>query len=200
MPEEARMHIHAASRVHTRGQPFSTTVLSAGVWTDEVLPGGLAYSSSTALLKLYWFSISSEIQTEVGKHHIIFLLYNFQCSWQILLSRSKDRCFFVFPLLSNDEKTEFFWQPLSFYFLHPCYHLFPLRRATIHVYYPQRRCPSPAQSFSAVYETGRMHLMRSVEQCETLLSVKLMPLCSPEQSVSVSLLSEQWDIWISSHL
>lgn len=120
---------------------------------------------------------------EAGKHHIIFLLYYFCCSRQILLSRSRDRCFFVFPFLSNDEKTEFFWQPLLSTFFQPCSHLSSLRCATIHVYYPHGWCPSPAQSFSVAWEMRRMCLMRSMEQCETLLSVKLMPLCSPEQSL-----------------
>lgn len=63
MTHVAQMHIHAASKGHTRGQPFSMAVLSTSVWTEKVLLGGLAYSSSTALLKLYWFSISAEIQT-----------------------------------------------------------------------------------------------------------------------------------------
>lgn len=109
-------------------------VLSASVLSEEVLLMGLPYSSSTALLKLYWFSISSESQTcEAGKHHIIFLLYYFCCSWQILLSSSRDRCFCVFPFLSNDEKTEFFWQPLLSTFFTTVL-ICSLRCASIHVY------------------------------------------------------------------
>lgn len=171
MTQIAQMHIHAAWEGHTRGQSSSMPV-----WTQ-----------------LFWSATDRGFLLWSREHHIIFLHYNLCCSWQILLSRSRDRCFFVFPLSSNDEKTEFFRQTLSFDFFSPRLSFVPSQTR-----HPSCLLPWSLVSFSRALISPECvwDSAFDAEQCETFLSVKLMPLCSPEQSVSVSLLLQQWDIWI----
>lgn len=89
-------------------------------------------------------------------------------SFCIIISAAHDRSssqgletdaslFSLFPVMMR-KQSSFDSHFLSTFF-HPGYNLFPLRRATLHVYYPGRWCPSPAHSFLrsvCVCEPGRL--------------------------------------------
>lgn len=143
----------------------------------------------TLFLQLFWSSTDlvflQRSRLWSREHHIIFSHYNFSCSWQILLSRSRDRCFFVFPLSSNDEKTQLFRQPLSFYFFSPRLSFVP----------SQTRHPSCLLPWSLVSFSSTLISPECVCEPVRLMWNSVKPFLV-WNCVSVSLLFEQWDIWI----
>jgi len=133
------------------------------------------------------FSMPSSSSPEARVSPEIRLWSREHALWlQILLSRSRDTSLFSLSPVMMRKQSSFDSHFLSTFFFSPRLSFVPA----------QTRTPFMFITHSFLRSECVWYRAFDVEQCETLLSVKLMPLCSPGQSVSVSLLFEEWDIWI----